>query len=806
MANKKPILFELEKISNQTYSYFNSITDDRLRLEILIVYFKKIFEFNRNLIKSFVIQYAPLYFSCAERAALEHISPERLIEILNILANLNTYIDYDRNKIKNSATKVLFDLSKIYFYLGEMEKGLRCLILRKEILNSENITPLEYVEKLNDYLEKKLLFSEELENIIKKAINNSSKSVESNYEMFLNFRESFSLITKQFESEIDEIYEEWREIEEGESENQINCLLIEKLNLPEISSYPRSEKLNSYGKLIFSEGGQNVVRFYNVSPSLKNELELIVSDSVVVGEKIYKKIKKKNPTPLSISYSFLNKSFMYTGKSLSAGAALLALNNFLILNNEKNYYRFKFNSAVSGELDQEGNFERFPEGTLKLKIEGAFFSNLRCIVLPFENNFQALSYLFSLQSRYPMRKLELIFVKNLFDILRNKKIIKIKSSKWIKYFLSKSSIGLRFGAILIFLSFILLTWIFLSNNPQYHFWKNRKPKEIEVKGNNLKVLNIYNQTLWKKEFEVDLEEGRYSGAEKHLPLFIDLNGDRKKELLFPLFTKTQEHITSFIVCLNNSGKELWRYFPGRKGLRTQNEEFSFHYMINSIKVIERKNGEKNIILVSTQSPWYPCQISFLNIDGKLIGEYWNSGHVGSEKTFLVEDLDGDGEKEIILGGQNNGYKRAVLVVLDVRKIKGASPQDQASRYKFLGMDRGKEKYYLLFPRSSLNKSFRVRNKVESISLIRENKEIEVVVDEYTGEGINCCLHYYFDFNFRLKKIQFSDHFMSKMIELKSYEIIEDFTDELENYKYNLEYWDGERWTKIPSMNKYWLGK
>ena len=74
---------------------------------------------------------------------------------------------------------------------------------------------------------------------------------------------------------------------------------------------------------------------------------------------------------------------------------------------------------------------------------------------------------------------------------------------------------------------------------------------------------------------------------------------------------------------------------------------------------------------------------FVLLDGKTginKGEYWHSGFLSLINTM---DLDRDGIDEILLGQVNNGRKCATLVVLDPRKVSGASTQDNDRKYQIL---------------------------------------------------------------------------------------------------------------------------
>ena len=84
----------------------------------------------------------------------------------------------------------------------------------------------------------------------------------------------------------------------------------------------------------------------------------------------------------------------------------------------------------------------------------------------------------------------------------------------------------------------------------------------------------------------------------------------------------------------------------------------------------------------------------------MLREYWHSGYLDK---FFVQDLDGDGRPEIILGGISNGSKAATLVVLGPNDFGGASVEENPD-YQLLGFPPGVEKARLLFPHTCISKA------------------------------------------------------------------------------------------------------
>jgi hypothetical protein len=242
-------------------------------------------------------------------------------------------------------------------------------------------------------------------------------------------------------------------------------------------------------------------------------------------------------------------------------------------------------------------------------------------------------------------------------------------------------------------------------------------------------------------------------------------------------------------------------------MKTERQEFADKYIIQKIRVVEGDNSSgRRILITASHSPDYPFQISLLTSGGRLLGEYWNAGHL-SRDAYVCEDIDGDGLKEIIMGGQNNAYNKACLVVLASDRVEGTSPQDDAPGFRFIGLPKGKEKSYILFPQSVLCRLYQVRNLVSNIYLDKADKKIEVVIveyQEYTADLNRYSLRYILDYNLNVLEVKAEDYFLSKIKQLKTMKILDHFEDsDIADYKNQVQYWDGAVWTKTPAVNEYW---
>jgi hypothetical protein len=98
--------------------------------------------------------------------------------------------------------------------------------------------------------------------------------------------------------------------------------------------------------------------------------------------------------------------------------------------------------------------------------------------------------------------------------------------------------------------------------------------------------------------------------------------------------------------------------------------------------------------------------------------------------MAFSDLDGDGVKEVLLAGVNNGRQSAALAVLDARDFTGASFQD-ASLYQIQGFPLNKERGLVLFPRTCMNRKLGLYNMAHEI--FTDDGQVRVHVRENAPE-------------------------------------------------------------------------
>ena len=234
------------------------------------------------------------------------------------------------------------------------------------------------------------------------------------------------------------------------------------------------------------------------------------------------------------------------------------------------------------------------------------------------------------------------------------------------------------------------------------------PKLARLDGSTLVIMNADGKELWRKVFPDGFSADNY--YEKGIGTriwFGDLEGKGRTDVLFLYLpaVSPQSHSTT-LICYSDRGQEKWRWTPGKQLPELEGTPPTFK--TDALRVLKATDKRPpRIVVSSAHDPWWPNQIAILDAHGKVLSEYWHSGHLDH---IVLADLDGNGKEEIVATGISNGYHSATLIVLDPDRVFGASTEAARPELQIHGMEVAQEKLRLLFPRSDLNKALFPYNK------------------------------------------------------------------------------------------------
>lgn len=233
-----------------------------------------------------------------------------------------------------------------------------------------------------------------------------------------------------------------------------------------------------------------------------------------------------------------------------------------------------------------------------------------------------------------------------------------------------------------------------------------EPSGVEVRGRSIVVNDSEGKKLWEYAFP-DLPTPGWAQTDPELfeltrPAVGDFDADGRREVIFTYLAGFRNEHLSEVYCFESDGKLRWKYRPGRL-VSAPNGNFPPPYMIRMTIPVAPGNGMPGlIIVVSFHYYEYAAQVTALSLQGKVMGEYWHSGHffVGT-----VADLEQDGRNVLYLAGITNPTREATIVALDPADLGGAS-QEQDPDYQLQGFEAGKEVARIILPASEITRQTR----------------------------------------------------------------------------------------------------
>jgi hypothetical protein len=214
--------------------------------------------------------------------------------------------------------------------------------------------------------------------------------------------------------------------------------------------------------------------------------------------------------------------------------------------------------------------------------------------------------------------------------------------------------------------------------------KRANPATFRFKDHSLIVYDDQDRELWRRAFveqsifESDFERFQLVSA-------YDLDGDGRREVLYIL--RRQEDAE--LICFSPDGNERWRFAP-RSSVRDAQGTYNPPFSPFAVAVLP--TNPPRIVVSSHHHHDHPANVSLLDSEGRLVSEYWHSGHLNHVQ---VRDWDNDGKPEIYLAGVHNGRQAATVVVLDPDKVRGASAE--TGRFQWVGLPPAQERARVFFP-------------------------------------------------------------------------------------------------------------
>ena len=674
--------------------------------------------------RSYVDEYLPLLLHCTSAESLFDFSIAELTALKDALARLQVWTKGKQidEQVAQKARLVTFRLATVLLYVGSIEDTLPLVASlagekRAPKFDSDRFEGLGSFEALRTLIDDITAASPAVGRILR------------------------------------DIFERWEAESDCVHHDQIWCLFVEK---NERGRVERGRLKTLHGTVeALCQGKKRDV----VSVSFDNQIRTPDDPFVGVAYHALEAVRtvlesagvgwRKDTRALRAFLSIPDSKQTFTGDSIGLAVGLVSYTQLLkpyVLRQE----RFIVSeAAVTGGVDARGRLVAVNESTLACKVERAFFSHVKFLVLPEANLEVAKNHLASLNARFPRRRLRLIGVKWLDEVVENRNIVrseKVCMGTYVTRTAIKYSRATKVQVPLLIAMLYALTciiypkaWIGFDWNPEY----------VTVDTHGFTAFNKDSVPLWSHMYDLgELTLGS--------PWSVgDIDSDGDNEVLFALTTTTINEENAALYVYDYSGRLLWRrhcvilnQFPGDTTLLQS-------YDASCIEFVS--SGDSTIIITRINQ-CFPARthIKFWNAWGDSLGWYVNGG-CGGRIQGMTLDYNDSTYLWICI---NNRAGCASLMALRKNGSYGVSPPNLGVVLDSCFVTPGNQFAYILFPRTDVTMNENLRYNHPGEIRFGIDSTLKIVVNE--GESSkNYGVFYYLNSDLRVAEVRVSDGFISR---------------------------------------------
>jgi hypothetical protein len=509
---------------------------------------------------------------------------------------------------------------------------------------------------------------------------------------------------------------------------------------------------------------------------------------------------------------FDNRYALHEGSSANAAIAASVYCNILKRFGQRTTYRLSPGIAITGNLNEEGNIISVDQQTLEQKVRAVFFSYLNILVVPKQQLHHAEYIAERLAEYYPERKITIIGIRHLRDIFYDRRLTEretVNRTLYIgKKILSRKNLVASLATILILLIVIArLLYGPLDRNPVFG----------EYQGESLVIFNGSHQVVDRIPVSgiVIARENLLTelvGEPGNLVTFADVTGDGRNEVIW-VDQVADEDLTAWVIFCKSIRRDdiLWTH-PVYGNLKFPNKPYaeSDRFIVNKLLVDDfDATGKPALLVLAAHYRFFPGLVLRLDSGtGERIGQYV---HTGQLNNAFAADITGNGKKELIVGGVNNAFDEAVMIILDADNLDGHSPL--RGDYIVEGYAPAREIGYVRIPRTVVGEQLKHRTRYNIPSKMFHNPRSQHLLvetiefqDLSAQETLSAAspAHYYitFDYDLNVSEIGTADGYdmMARILwEEGHIEALPDYNYFLE-YAKSFKYWNGSDWQNEPVIN------
>jgi hypothetical protein len=445
----------------------------------------------------------------------------------------------------------------------------------------------------------------------------------------------------------------------------------------------------------------------------------------------------------------------FTGDSIGLAVSLVAFTQLLKPEVMRQERFIASDIAVTGSIDADGHITPVNNDSIAAKIERAYFSHVRYVVLPEANLATARDTVKRLNKQYPRRRLRLVSAAHLDDVLNDRNIIRSEKVCLGAFITKKAARYSRATKVQVPLLLMLLYALICIIYPKAWVGFDWNPQYVRLTDRGFEALNKDSIPVWDVEYEC---EGITSASKWEIG---DIDKDSANEIAFaPRATRNLPcEANAKVFVYDDDGRELhcldaikWGVYPTDSIARPLHVGAQVRFMLH---------GDCPILITAVnQDMPSRSHVRFWTVYGDSIGWYVHNGTVLLDNDECSEVLD----TSIVFIGINNRIGASVVFALPRTGTHGVSPPYKVfdSTLDLTNVLRGNQSWYAALPKSDLC-TF-LGHPYSSPTALTPMSEgiIKADVTPVTPEDPAICISYSIDMSEggRVKSVASSDGFTS----------------------------------------------
>ena len=324
-------------------------------------------------------------------------------------------------------------------------------------------------------------------------------------------------------------------------------------------------------------------------------------------------------------------------------------------------------------------------------------------------------------------------------------------------------ISLRFWRTLGALAGLTLAALLAASGFAWLRARPGAPVQFSMEQRTLIVRDAAGREVWRKVFDEPFLPAVTPSdlLAQRLAEFADLDGDGQNEFLFVYRPVSEPVRGDTLFCFSSRGRLLWQYRTDRT-VSAPKESFGPPYLAGFFLALPAgPDGARRIVYVSHHVSYYPAQVATLSPHGRVLGEYWHSGHFLFGEAARLEGRDG---ADVLLAGISNSFRTSTLVALDPDNLRCASDEREHPDYQLDFPGRDCEVARIVLPRTCISRLFDPYSR--PLGLRVHPGHVEMGTAEHSARK-DCATIFRFDRQLRLQTAEVIDSFLAHHRELEA---------------------------------------